>query len=152
MIGAGLMGVLEGLSAVSGGSPPSGGSALLAMLSAAAEWVVAVLALGVLGTVFLTATVVSVLRNVSLPRDDRLAATAAWVEKKIPGLDRFDVSGRVEPTTESRRQNIKQQYISGEIGEAEFERRLSQLGENSSEESVSRPDAMYAVETEDESH
>lgn len=45
LVGAGLMGLLEGLSALSGGMPASEEFVLVTMLGAAAEWVIAVLIL-----------------------------------------------------------------------------------------------------------
>ncbi|TKX70246.1 SHOCT domain-containing protein [Halorubrum sp. SP9] len=127
MVGAGLIELFEGLSALSGGIPATEEFLLVAMLSAAAEWVIAVIVLGLFAGLFLVATAASILRTASIPRDDRLASAAQWLERRYPALGTFDVSERVAPTTEERRQELEEEYVSGELSEAEFERRLARL-------------------------
>ncbi len=151
LVGAGLMGVVEGLSALSGGVPASEELVLLAMLRAAVEWVIAVFILGVIAVIFLVATVVSILRTGSLPRDDRLVAIVERLERRYPLLRRFDVTEKVEPTTEDRRRELKQQYVSGEMSESEFERQLTQLMDDTSTEESSRADNESTIEIEDDS-
>ena len=143
LIGATLMGIVDGLSALSGSVPASEEFALLAILGAAAEWVMIVLVLGVVAVVFLAATVVSVLRTASLPRDDRLASIVEWIEQRYPIFRRFDVTEKVSPTTEDRRQQLKDQYVSGEISDAEFEREMGQLMNDAS----SKEKAQFRTET-----
>lgn len=151
LVGAGLMGILEGLSALSGGVPASEELALLTMLGAAAEWVVAALLFGLIAVIFLVATAVSILRNASLPRDDRLASAVEWLERRYPLLRRFDASGKVEPTTEDRRRELEEQYVSGELSEAKFERQLAQLMDDTPEEERSRVTSESTIEIEDDS-
>lgn len=126
-VGTALLGLLEGLAALSGGVPAGEGFVLVTMLGAAAEWVVLTLVLGVIAMLCLAGTVVSVLRSASLPRDDRLVTGVEWLERRYPVLRTFDVSGKVEPTTDDRKRQLKEQYVNGKITEAEFERRLAQL-------------------------
>jgi uncharacterized membrane protein len=127
VVGAGLMALLEGLTALSAGFPPGEEFVLLAMLGAAAEWIVAAVVLALVALVFLVATLVSVLRNASLPRGDRLVSVVERLERKYPTLRQFDVSEKVEPTTEDRKQQLKQQYVDGELSDAEFEREMDRL-------------------------
>ena len=135
LVGASLLGVLEALSAFSTGVPANEESILLELLGAAAEWVVAVLALGIVALLFLTATVVSVLRNASLPRDDRLVSIVERVERRYPALRRFDTAQRFQPTMEDRQQRLREQYVQGEISEAEFEREMAQVMDETPDES-----------------
>ncbi|UHQ95372.1 SHOCT domain-containing protein [Haloterrigena alkaliphila] len=127
LVGVGLLGVLDALSVLSGGVYYGEEFVLLAMLGAAAEWIVAGIALGVLAVVFLLATVVSVLRTKSLPRSDRLASIVERLEREYPILRQFDASEKVEPTAEDRKQRLKEQYVAGDISEAEFEREMQRL-------------------------
>ena len=151
LVGAGLMGTLEALSVLSGGVYYGGESVLLAMLGAAAEWVVAVLALGLLAAVFLAATVVSVLRSASLPRSDRLASLVERLERESPVLRQLDVSKTVEPSTEDRKRDLKERYVSGEIGDEAFEREMERLMDGESSESDSRSGSYAATEFEERS-
>lgn len=138
LVGASLLGILEGLSAFSTGVPANEEFILLELLGAAAEWVVAVLALGIVALLFLTATVVSVLRSASLPRDDRLASIVERVERRYPALRRFDTAQRFQPTMEDRQQRLREQYVQDEISEAEFEHEMAQvMGETPNEPSQS---------------
>ena len=138
LVGAALLGVLEALSALSGGAYYGERSALLTMLGAAAEWVVAVLALGLVAAAFLVATVVSLLRNQSLPRSDRLAAVVERLEREYPLLRRFDVKAKVEPTDDERQRRLKERYVAGEISDAEFEREMGRLMDDADRESRTR--------------
>lgn len=148
-VGASLVGLVDGLSALSGGIPASEEFILLAMLGAAAEWVGIVLVLAVVATLFLTATSVSVLRTASLPRDDRLVSIVNWFEQRYPILRQFDVSKRVEPTAEDRQQHLQQQYIEGEITEAEFERKMEQIMDDTVPEKASRSRTELTVDIND---
>ncbi|RKD98306.1 SHOCT domain-containing protein [Halopiger aswanensis] len=124
LLGVGLLGVLDALSVLSGSVPRGEEFILLAMVGEAAEWIALGLGLGLLAALFLAATVVSVLRSASLPRSDRLVALVERLEREYPVLRQFDVAETVEPTPEDRRQRLKEQYVDGEISEAEFERRM----------------------------
>ena len=127
LLGAVLAGLLDGLAALSSGVPRSETAIVLTVLAAAAEWVVIVIALGLVAAVFLAATGVSILRNGALPRDDRLVSLVERLEREYPVLRQFDASGRVEPTVEDRKRELKEQYVEGEISNAEFERRMERL-------------------------
>lgn len=148
LVGAALMGLLEGLSALSGGVPAGEGGVLLVMLAAAAEWVMISIVLGIVASVFLVATVVSVLRNASIPRDDRLVGVVEWLERRYPVLRRFDVAEKVEPTLEDRRRQLKAKYVDGEISEAEFERRMERLMNDSAGEDASRSGRETTVDVD----
>ncbi|MFC6764469.1 SHOCT domain-containing protein [Natrinema soli] len=146
LVGAGLMGIVDGLSALSGGVPASEEFILITMLGAAAEWVLIVLVLGVITATFLVATIVSVLRTTSLPRDDRLVSIVEWLEREYPLLRRFNVSETVEPTTEDRRRQLKKQYVEGEISDAEFERKMDQLVDGTNSKSRSRSGTTIEID------
>lgn len=149
LVGAGLMGLVDALSVFSGGMSYGEEFILLAMLGEAVEWVMAGLVLAVFAVLFLTATVVSVLRSTSIPRSDRLASIVEWVERRYPVLRQFDVSEKVAPTTEDRKQQIKEQYIAGKISEAEFEREMEQVMDDSSPDRDDRSRNYTNVEIED---
>ncbi|WP_306060450.1 SHOCT domain-containing protein [Natronococcus wangiae] len=151
LIGATLMGIVDGLSALSGSVPASEEFILLAMLGEAAEWVMIVLVLGLFAVVFLAVTVISVLRTASLPRDDRLVSIVEWVERRYPVLRRFDVTEKVSPTSEDQRQQLKDQYISGEISDAEFEREMGQLMDDATSKEKSQSRTETAIEIDDKS-
>ena len=127
LIGAALVGLLEGLSALSEGVPRGETAIVLKVLAAAAEWVVIVLVLALVAAAFLVATVVSVLRTGALPRDDRLVSVVERLERKYPALRQFDASERVAPTVEDRKRELKERYVEGEMSNAEFERRMERL-------------------------
>ena len=127
LVGVALLALLDALSVLSGGPPGGEGVVWLAMLGAAAEWVVAGLVLALLAVTFLLATLVSVLRSTSIPRSDGLAAVVERLERSYPLLRRFDASERVAPTTEDRRERLEERYVAGEISEAEFEREVERL-------------------------
>ncbi|WP_436347956.1 SHOCT domain-containing protein [Natronorubrum sp. FCH18a] len=149
LVGAGLIGIVDALSVLSGGMSYGEEFILLAMLGEAAEWVMVGLILGLFAVLFLAATVVSILRSTSIPRSDRLVSIVEWVERKYPVLRQFDASGKVTPTTEDRKQQIKEQYIAGEISEAEFERKMEQVMDDGSPDQTSRYGNSTTVEMKD---
>ncbi|ELZ16075.1 hypothetical protein C477_16315 [Haloterrigena salina JCM 13891] len=146
LVGVGLLGLFDALSVLSGGETYSEEVLVLAMLGAAAEWVVAAIVLGLIAVTFLVATVVSVLRTKSIPRSDRLASIVERLEREYPVLRQFDASERVEPTTEDRRQQLKEQYVDGEITEAEFEREMQRLLDDDAADAKSRSNTHTNVE------
>lgn len=127
LVGVGLLALLDALTVLSGGAAYGEGPLLLAMLGAAAEWVVAGIVLALLALLFLVATVVSVLRSTTLHRSDRLATAVERLERRYPILEQVDASDRVGPTTEDRRRQLKEQYVAGEISDEEFEREMERL-------------------------
>lgn len=152
LVGVGLMALFDALSVLSGGATYSEEALLLAMLGAAAEWVVIGLVLGLLALAFLAATVVSVLRAKSLPRSDRLVSIVERLEREYPILRQFDVSERVEPTTEDRRRELKEQYVAGEISEAEFEREMQRLLDDDAADAQSRSGTHTSIEIDADDH
>ncbi|QRV17487.1 SHOCT domain-containing protein [Haloterrigena salifodinae] len=146
LVGVGLLGLFDALSVLTGGATYSEEVLVLAMLGAAAEWVVAAIVLGLIAVAFLVATVVSVLRTKSIPRSDRLASIVERLEREYPVLRQFDASERVEPTTGDRRQRLKEQYVDGEITEAEFEREMQRLLDDDAADAQSRSNTHTNVE------
>lgn len=132
-VAVGLLGLIDALSVLTSRTAVYGGEfVLLAMLGEAAEWVALAVILGILVGLFLLATLVSVLRDATLPRDDRVATLVGRLERRYPLLDQFDVSERVGPTVEDRRRRLKERYVDGEISEAEFEREMERLMDDES--------------------
>lgn len=132
-VAVGLLGLIDALSVLTSRTAVYGGEfVLLAMLGEAAEWVALAVILGILMGLFLLATLVSVLRDATLPRDDRVATLVGRLERRYPLLDQFDVSERVGPTVEDRRRRLKERYVDGEISEAEFEREMERLMDDES--------------------
>lgn len=127
LVGVALLGLVDAVSVLSGGIYYNEEFVLLAMLGEAAEWVAVGIVVALLAALFLLATVVSVLRNTSIHRDDRLASLVERLEREYPVLRKFDAKEKVEPTTEDRKDQLTQQYVDGEISEAEFEREMEQL-------------------------
>lgn len=127
-LGVGLFAVVAALGAL---SPASAAVAeefvLLRMLEASLPYLLGLVVLGILDVVFLVGTVVAVLRRASMPKSDRLANFAEKAEDEVPLLGAVGVSERVEPGPEDRRQDLKQQYVDGEMSEAEFERRMREV-------------------------
>ncbi|WP_226042894.1 SHOCT domain-containing protein [Natrinema sp. DC36] len=150
LIGVGLVGILDALSVLSEGVSYSEEFVLLAMLGEAAEWIVVGLILGLFAVTFLAAAIISILRRASLPRDDRLVSLVEWLERKYPLLRQFDVTEKLEPTTEDRRQQLKEQYVAGEISEEAFEREMAQLMDTTFN-SKSQSKNETTIEIEDES-
>ncbi|MGQ3413786.1 SHOCT domain-containing protein [Natrinema sp. LN54] len=149
LVGAGLMGVVDALSVLSGDVYYGEEFILLAMLGEAAEWVMVGLVLGLVAVVLLGATIVSVLRSASLPRSDRLVSLVERLEREYPILRQFDVSEKVEPTVEDREQRIKDRYAAGEIDEAEFEREMEQVLDDDFATETPRSGNETTVEIED---
>jgi|APHM01.1.fsa_nt_gi hypothetical protein len=124
-------------------------SGLVASLSAAVPYVVGALVLGLLDATLLVWTVVAALRQLSLPRDDRLAAAAERAERTVPVVRSLDLAERFEPTDEQRREELRQRYVDGEITEAEFERRVREYVEDPSDLATEDP-TLSRVLDEDE--
>ncbi|MFC7073516.1 SHOCT domain-containing protein [Halovenus rubra] len=137
-VGAGLLGVVDALSVLAGGVPASEELIVLTLLGEVIEWVIVLLVLAAVAALFLTATIVSVLRNTSMHRSDRLVSIVERLEHEYPILQEFDASERVEPTTEDRKAELREQYFEGEISDEEFERELGQLLDEDTESSQSR--------------
>lgn len=139
LIGVVLMGLLDAFSVLSGNVASGEEFVLLAMFGEAAEWAVIGIVLSLVALLFLVATIVSILRNTSLHRSDRLVSVVERLEHEYPLLEQFDVSEKVEPTIEDRRQELKEQYVTGEISEEEFEREMEGLMDDESASSGTRP-------------
>lgn len=118
----GLLSVLSVLAA-----PPSSGPLLFVLLDAAAPYLVASAFVGMLSFLLLVGLVVAGVRRASLPRDERLARLARLVERHSSEARQVGLAERFEPTTEDRIEELKQQYVEGEITELEYERRLQDL-------------------------
>lgn len=137
LVGVALMALVDAASVLSSGVFYNEEFVLLAMLGEAAEWVAIGIVVALLSVVFLLASVVSVLRNTSIHRDDRLAGLVERLEREYPVLRKFDAAEKVEPTTEDRKEQLTQQYVDGEISEAEFEREMERLLDDDQSESRS---------------
>ena len=121
----GLLGVADAVSVLAGTTGAE--NAALAAVGEVIEWFTAVLVFAALSAVLLVATVLSALRRLSVPRNERLAAVAEGLQRWLPPLRRFDAAERLAPTTAERREALAEQYVDGDVDEAEFERELDHL-------------------------
>ncbi|WP_266075379.1 SHOCT domain-containing protein [Haladaptatus caseinilyticus] len=136
LVGIGALGLLAALSAL--GNPAYANTPLLwAFLHSAAPYIVAFLLDGLVAGLLFVGLVVAAARNVSMPRNDRLAGIVRRAERLHPQASSLGLSERVEPTTEDRMDELKERYVAGEIDESEFERRMKRLvDEDVSDEQV----------------
>lgn len=117
----GLLAVLSAL------ADPTGGALLFVLLEAAAPYVVASMLVGLVSFLLFVALAVAAVQRASPPRDERLAGLARKVERVSPEARKFGLAERFEPTAEERIEDLKQEYVAGEITELEYERRLQDL-------------------------
>lgn len=143
-VGVGVLGVgLALVTLLQSGSIAAGVSTLL-------PYAVGAVLLTMLDGLLLVWTVVAALRQLSLPRDDRLAAAAERAERTVPVLRSLDLAERFEPTDEQRREELRRQYVEGEITEAEFERRVREYVENPSDLATEDPTLARVLADEDD--
>ncbi|SIQ80127.1 Short C-terminal domain-containing protein [Haladaptatus litoreus] len=138
LVGIAALGLLAALSAL--GNPEYANTPLLIIfLDAAAVYIVAFLLDALFAGLLFVGLVVAAVRNASMPRNDRLAGLVRRAERLHPHASSLGLSERVEPTTQDRMDELKEQYVAGEIGEAEFERRMKRLVDDDvSDEEVRR--------------
>jgi len=122
LVGFGLVAALSTLAA-----PPATGSLVFAVLSAVAPYLVASALVGMLSFFLLVGLTITAVRSASIPRNDRLARFARLLERYSSEARDLGLSERLEPTTEDRIDQLKQEYVEGEITELEYERRLQDL-------------------------
>lgn len=116
----GLVAVLSALADPTGFLP-------FVLLNAAAPYLVASMLVGLVSFLLFVALSVAAVRRASVPRDERLAELARTVERVSPQARRVDLAERFEPTAEERIEQLKREYVAGEITELEYERRLQDL-------------------------
>lgn len=109
------------------------------LLELALPTLLAVAVLLVLLAISLIGMLWVLVHNASLPRRDRFSSLAAWVEREYPPVRALGLSELLEPPEPSADERaeqalaeLKQQYIDGEITEAEFERKVDRLVTNES--------------------
>jgi signal transduction histidine kinase len=112
------LGLLAGLSALFG--PAS-------LFAVIAPYVVASMLSGFVSLALFGALAVAAVRRASLPRDERLASLARRIEWVSDEAREYGLAERFEPTTEERIEDLKEEYVAGEITEWEYERRLRDL-------------------------
>lgn len=134
-VSGGLLVLTAGYVAVVAASALASSASLVAVLLDIALPVLAVAAILVTLLVVSGVGLVWVLiRNAPAIRSDRLASLAGRLEREYPPLRRAglsDVLEPPEPTAEEQAEaalaDLKQQYVDGEISEAEFERKVDRL-------------------------
>jgi len=126
-VGSGLMAIVDAVSVLSGGLYYEGSFVLLAMVVEAIEWLAVAAMVGLFAMLFAVATVYSILRSTSLPRSSRLARLVERLEHEYPVLRQFDASEKIAPSKEDHAEQLKRQYVDGEISEREFEREMDLL-------------------------
>ncbi len=138
LVGIAALGLLAALSAL--GNPEYANTSLLwIFLDSAAVYIVVFLLDALVAGLLFVGLLVAIARQASIPRNDRLAGLVRRVERLHPLTSSVNLSERVEPTTEDRMDEVKEQYVAGKIGEAEFERRMKRLvDEDVSDEEVRR--------------
>lgn len=84
-----------------------------------------------------------IVQNASIPRSERIATLLERVERKYPPLRILGLSDFLSPPKPSADERaeqalaeLKQQYVDGEITEAEFERKVDRLVANESIDEV----------------
>ena len=112
------LGLLMGLSALFG--PAS-------LFAAIAPYVVASMLSGFVSLALFVALAVTAVRQASLPRDERLAGLARKIEFVSEEAREYGLAEKFEPTTEERIEDLKDEYVAGDITEWEYERRLQDL-------------------------
>lgn len=120
-----FLGVADAVSVLAGTTGAE--NAALAALGEVIEWFAVVVVFTVLAGWLFLAAVLSTLRRLSLPRDDRLATIARLVERWVPPLRRVGIAYRVAPTTADRREALAARYVDGDVTETEFEREVDHL-------------------------
>lgn len=118
------LGLLAVLSAL---ADPTGGALVFVLLDAAAPYLVASMLVGLLSFLLFVALAVAAVRRASMPRDERLADLARKAERVSPQARKVGLAERFEPTAEERIDDLKREYVAGEITELEYERRLQEL-------------------------
>lgn len=130
LVGIAVFGTVATLAAL--GSPAYANTPLVfAFFNAAFPYIVAFLLDGLLAVVLFVWMVSRTVRQVSMPRSDRLALFARLAERVSPWARAVGLSERVEPTTEDRIDELKAKYVADEIDEFEFERRMMRLMDES---------------------
>ena len=125
LVGIAAFGLFAALSALA--SAAAGAPLVFVALDAAAPYIAASMLVGVLSFLLLLGTMVAAVRRLSMPRNERLARVARGVEYVSPRARSAGLAERFEPTTEERIAELKEEYVAGEIGEQEFERRTRDL-------------------------
>lgn len=118
---AGLLVVLAGL---------AGGAGLGAVLGDAALVLLLAALLVAADAAFAVAFLVTLVRRASLPsvpEHEGLATAFERAERLVPPLATLGLSEAFAVSTETKRERLKEQYVAGEVTQAEYERRLREL-------------------------
>lgn len=111
-----------------------GGAGAGAVLGQIVLFVAALGLLGALDVAVAVALVVTLVRRASLPTSERWAARAERAERFVPPLRSAELSERLSPSLEERKQRLEQRYVEGELSEFEFERRMADLLDDATDE------------------
>ena len=125
LVAISALGLLAAVSALAQPSPAT--PLLFVLLDAVLPYALGAALVGGLSFLLLVWLSVAAVRRASMPRNDRLARVARRVERHYPAAREVGLSERVEPTTEDRIDELKRQYVEGEITEWEYEQRLQDL-------------------------
>ena len=125
LVGVAAFGVVAGLSALF--TAPASVPLVVVLLDAVAPYAITAALLGALSFVLTLGLAVAAVRQASMPRSERLAGLARLVERYSGEARRVGLAERFEPTTEERIDELKAEYVEGEITELEYERRLQDL-------------------------
>lgn len=125
LVGLAAFGLFAALSALA--SAATGAPLVFVALDALAPYLAASMLVGALSFLLLVGAMVAAIRRLTLPRSERLARVSRGVEFVSPRARSAGLAERFEPTAEERIADLKQEYVAGEIGELEFERRMAAL-------------------------
>ena len=125
LVGIAAFGLFAALSALA--SAATGAPLVFVALDALAPYLAASMLVGVLSFLLLLGTMVAAIRRLSMPRSERLARVARGVEYVSPRARSAGLAERFELTAEERIADLKEEYVAGDIGESEFERRMRDL-------------------------
>ncbi|WP_435344759.1 hypothetical protein [Haloarchaeobius sp. HRN-SO-5] len=131
LVGTTVWGALQVLAAL---LDPGAQPLLVALVTAAAPWLVASVLLTLLAGGLLLWLGIVLASRISLPKleSHRLSRMAAVVEHYVPAARTADLSGWLaptEPTAEEKLEAVKQAYVDGDLSGREFERELERLYE-----------------------
>ncbi|PSQ43400.1 hypothetical protein BRD17_06360 [Halobacteriales archaeon SW_7_68_16] len=98
---------------------------VVGLASAALPWVAALAVLSVAGVGIGGWLAYVLVRRASLPRSDRLATIVRRVER-LTGLG-VGLAGYVEPNEADRVESLRERYVTGDLSEDEYERRLERV-------------------------
>lgn len=123
-VGVGLLAVLAGLAGGASVGAVLADAALVLLIAALLVAADLALAVGFLATIARRASLPSL---PALPENERAASAFKRIENAVPQLSRFGLSDQFAVSTETKREQLTQQYVNDQLTQREYERRLQSL-------------------------